>query len=595
MEFKSIIGQIFKYHKWNYKKIFSCLINALIGIIVLFVVYLVERYIFYNIIYYLLLIIFRLLYLEKYNIFSLKVESFFLLIYIHILLIRTIILSIIFMQGGIFKNILVYDQFYAFISMIGDYTNNAIQNLTTDNFNDIDFIMNKIDILRRSYTNLKSKNLEFKSMGQGFGICLDDSLTKYNNYKNNNSKEDIEKLIESLKNISDNLKKFPLLSPYQKIFSFNYEESLQLMEEYMINDFQTHYVEKKNICKNFDIYLLSPKNPQSENKDFLTIFCNQNAVCCECYSMGKDNIIYYLNELNCPVIIWNYKGFGLRKGFTTFGNIDKDVNILSDYIKKNYNKYKIIIHGCSIGGYPSIKLMQKINIFNDALLICDRTFGDIKNIVQTLKYHRILSVLYSMILPQCYFKYRNIENYISLPYDKKIILFDEFDQIIKYNPSSLVFNITQKYYIDVVKPKLSKYKEYFSLFKNIRTITEQLKKLANDCNDEKFDKNGRIFIQYLNYYINSIEEFFMFFIIFGYPFNRFKEINFHEDKLKDVYIKLPFIFKKFMEKNDIQKEIVDAIAYFNYLFVKFNLNCKISDDDILKYNYEKSGNCFWSK
>ena len=180
MVFKSIIGQIFKYHKWNYKKIFSCLINALIGIIVLFVVYLVERYIFYNIIYYLLLIIFRLLYLEKYNIFSLKVESFFLLIYIHILLIRTIILSIIFMQGGIFKNILVYDQFYAFISMIGDYTNNAIQNLTTDNFNDIDFIMNKIDILRRSYTNLKSKNLEFKAMGSGLGICLDDSLTKYN-------------------------------------------------------------------------------------------------------------------------------------------------------------------------------------------------------------------------------------------------------------------------------------------------------------------------------------------------------------------------------------------------------------------------------
>jgi hypothetical protein len=141
------------------------------------------------------------------------------------------------------------------------------------------------------------------------------------------------------------------------------------MEQYMMNSFITHSVRKININKDFDIYLISPKIENKIGNKILSIFCNQNALCCEFYAISKDNIDYYLYKLNCTIIIWNYKGFGLRKGYTTFSSIDKDVNILSNYIKNNFNKYKIIIHGCSIGGYSSIKLTEKLlNELNDVIL-----------------------------------------------------------------------------------------------------------------------------------------------------------------------------------------------------------------------------------
>ena len=361
-----------------------------------------------------------------------------------------------------------------------------------------------------------------------------------------------------------------------------------LMEDYMINGFDSHFGQKINISKNFDIYLLTPKY-ESPNKKTLAIYCNQNAICCELYSVSKDNISYYLSELNCTIILWNYKGFGLRKGLTTFGSVDKDVNILADYIKNNYNDYKIIINGCSIGGYSSIKLTQKLLKYNDnVVLICDRTFSDIKDIVQSLSFHKILIVIYNIIFHKFYFKYRNIDNYIALPYDKKIILFDEKDELIKYNPSSLVFNITKKYYDDIIKPKLTKYNKYYSIIKNADKLSEKLNLLSLESNSPNFDNNGKYFIQHLNYNINSLETFFMFFIIFGFPFNYYKEINPILDKLKTGYTKIPFIFKKFIEKNKdvIDKEILEVILAFNFIYMKLNLISELSDDDIYNLKFE---------
>ena len=583
MSINSFIGKLYKFIKINYWKIIKIL---LIIIISLSLIYLLERYILYNIIYYPLLFISNILHLQKYNIFSLKFETIFLLIYLHLLLIRIVILSIIFIQGGLFKKILVYDQFHSFISIINDYANHAIENLSDNNQDNFEFFMDKLDIFRRSYKNIINRKIKLKMLDSNLENDIEDVFKNFNNFKAEQSEEIEENLIESLKIFSNDIIKFPIFSLFEKIFKFEYNNSLMLMEEFMLNSFQTHSVEKRNISKNFDIYLLAPKNP-NENNNILTIFCNQNAISCEFYSIGKDNIYYYLNELNCNIILWNYKGFGLRGGITTFGNIDKDVEILSNYIKNNFSKYKIIIHGCSIGGYSSIKLTQKICQFNNAVLISDRTFGDIKNIVQSLNYSEILTLIYNIIFPQWYFKYRNVENYIDIPYDKKLILFDEYDEIIQYNPASLVFNITKKYYSEIVKPKISEYNKYFSIIKNSPKLNDKMHQLAIDYNNEKFDKNGRIFIQHLNYYINSIDLFFMFFIVFGYPFNRFKEINLNSNNLIKEYMKIPFIFKKIIQNNEmIDKEISDIISAFNFMFIKINLNCKINDNDIFTMNYD---------
>ena len=591
MENNSTIGKIYKIYRQHYKKIlfFSKILLAIILFILL--LYLLERYLLYNIIYSLLLFISHIFNLEKYNIFSIKLESIFLLIYFHILLIRLIVLSIVFIQGGLFKKLLVSEQFNTFIITIHDLIHQTINSLALNKLNEFKYFMNQLDILKKSIENIKIKKSDWKINNHDFENDLNNSFVLYYIYKTNNSSENLENLVEALKTLYNNIEKFPALPIYKKIFFPNYEDSLLLMEQYMMNSFITHSVQKININKDFDIYLISPKIENKIGNKILSIFCNQNALCCEFYSISKDNIDYYLHKLNCTIIIWNYKGFGLRKGYTTFSSIDKDVNILSNYIKNNFNKYKIIIHGCSIGGYSSIKLTQKLlNELNDVILISDRTFGDIKSIVHSLNFHEILDIIYAIIFPKWYFKYSNIDNYININHDKKLILFDASDEIIKYNPASLVFNITKRYYNDIIKPKLNIYNKYFSLIMNSPKLKENLKQLAIDCNEENFDNNGRIFIQHLSYFINTIEEFFMFFIIFGFPFNRTKEINPKLDKFKNEYTKIPIIFKQFLDKNKdfIEKEIIDIILAFNFLYTKINLNTEISDEDILNLKYEKN-------
>ena len=591
MENNSTIGKIYKIYRQHYKKIlfFSKILLAIILFIIL--LYLLEGYLLYNIIYSLLLFISHIFHLEKYNIFSIKFESIFLLIYFHILLIRLIVLSIVFIQGGLFKKILVSEQFNSFIITIHDLIHQTINSLALNKLNEFKYFMNQLDILKKSIENIKIKKSDWKINNYDFENDLNNSCVLYYIYKANNSSENLENLFEALKTLYNNIEKFPALPIYKKIFFSNYEDSLLLMEQYMMNSFITHSVRKININKDFDIYLISPKIENKIGNKILSIFCNQNALCCEFYAISKDNIDYYLYKLNCTIIIWNYKGFGLRKGYTTFSSIDKDVNILSNYIKNNFNKYKIIIHGCSIGGYSSIKLTQKLlNELNDVILISDRTFGDIKSIVHSLNFHEILDIIYAIIFPKWYFKYSNIDNYININHDKKLILFDASDEIIKYNPASLVFNITRRYYNDIIKPKLNIYNKYFSLIMNSPKLKENLKQLAIDCNEENFDNNGRIFIQHLSYFINTIEEFFMFFIIFGFPFNRNKEINPKLDKFKNEYTKIPIIFKQFLDKNKdfIEKEIIDIILAFNFLYTKINLNTEISDEDILNLKYEKN-------
>ena len=549
MENNSTIGKIYKIYRQHYKKIlfFSKILLAIILFILL--LYLLERYLLYNIIYSLLLFISHIFHLEKYNIFSIKFESIFLLIYFHILLIRLIVLSIVFIQGGLFKKILVSEQFNSFIITIHDLIHQTINSLALNKLNEFEYFMNQLDILKKSIENIKIKKSDWKINNYDFENDLNNSCVLYYIYKANNSSENLENLIEALKTLYNNIEKFPALPIYKKIFFPNYEDSLLLMEQYMMNSFITHSVQKININKDFDIYLISPKIENKIGNKILSIFCNQNALCCEFYSITKDNIDYYLHKLNCTIIIWNYKGFGLRKGYTTFSSIDKDVNILSNYIKNNFNKYKIIIHGCSIGGYSSIKLTQKLlNELNDVILISDRTFGDIKSIVHSLNFHEILDIIYAIIFPKWYFKYSNIDNYININHDKKLILFDASDEIIKYNPASLVFNITKRFYNDIIKPKLNIYNKYFSLIMNSPKLKENLKQLAIDCNEENFDNNGRIFIQHLSYFINTIEEFFMFFIIFGFPFNRNKEINPKLDKFKNEFQKYLLYLNNFWIK-----------------------------------------------
>ena len=591
MDLNSNIEIFKKYFKKYYKKIFF---YSKVFFILLIIV-LIERYIIYNIIYFILYLLFEkifpLLFIK--NIFSLRFESIILAIFLHILLARLIILSIIFLQGGLFKKVLTCQNFGFFILLMNNYLESVDECAEKNNIDRVKYYMSKLNLFRQSYYNLKSKNISFIIEDYTFESELNEMFSKYDEYICNINQETLKAFMDSIKDFLNKINKYRGLSLFQQLFTFKYTESLIMLEEYMMNNYETHIVEKKNIGKNFEIYILSPKEANNDNK-ILSIYCNQNALCSECYAISHDNIELYLYELNCTVILWNYSGFGLRKGLTTFKKIDKDVDMLSNFIQNNFSDYKIIIHGCSIGGYSSIKLAGQLNNLKNVVLIADRTYGDIDNIALSLslEYGKILSTLYNIIFPKIFYHSGNVDNYISVPAGRKLICYDLNDEIIHYNPSSLVFNLTKKYYNDIIKPKIEKYKEYKKLIENPKEISAELRELSLVLNDEKYDKNALIFIQHFNKYINSIEKFFMYFVVFGFPFNIFKEIDYDIEIFKKTYLEVPIIFRNFIKKhkNSFSTKLIELLQIFNFLFVKLNLKTNINDNDLIKMNYEENNN-----
>ena len=317
-----------------------------------------------------------------------------------------------------------------------------------------------------------------------------------------------------------------------------------------------------------------------------------NAFFVEMFSLFKDNIEFFLIIIETTILLWNYKGFGTRKGFPSFASIDKDVEDLKNYIIKNFYNYKIIIHGISIGGYPAIKLAKILNEFNDKFrnnvcLIADRTYSDIDLIAESFSdnYGYVLKNIYDFLFPKFFYHSDNIQNYIDVPFENKFIFFSEDDNIIIYNKSSLVYNLTLKYYEDIILPKISKYKQFDKLnnmtnneFNNIKVNMKRIKNIINDDNFMALFKN-----------INKNDkcQFLMFFLIFGFPFNIRKEIFYEKKLFAKNYIDIPIIFKNIYENNSINfnTNLFDFFSDLNFLFIKSNLSIPFNDEQIMHFKY----------
>ena len=590
MDSNPLLNNAKKYYNKYYTKYFYYMKILFIIIVILLLIYLVEKYIIYNLIYFILYliteIILPLFFIKNVNIFSIKIESILIAIYLHIILARVIVLSIIFLQGGLLKKLITYEQFKCFINNLIIFSENAIESINKNINQDVKYFMSKLNLFKLSYNKIKSKNMSFVVKDYNFEEELNEMIQKYDDYIKNKL-ETTKEFAELINHFSNKINKYTSFSIFEQLFTFKYTESLMVMEEYMMNSFETHIVEKINIEKNFDIYILSPK--KGKNNKILSIYCNQNALCCENYAIGHDNIELYLFDLNSTIILWNYTGFGLRKGLTTIGKIDKDVDILSKYIKNNFKDYKIIIHGCSIGGYSSIKIKQNFNDNDNVVLISDRTYGDIDYIALSFGYGKILPILYNILFPKFLYNSGNIDNFISISNQKKFICFDANDEIIMYNPASLIYNLNKKYYNDIIIPKINKYEEYKTLINDVQSLANELKELSG----KNLETNGLTFIQHLNKDIDSIEEFFMFFIIFGYPFNKYKEI-FCDVNRFNSYLQIPIIIRNFTNnyKDLFSNKLLNLIQILNFLFVKFNLKTEINDNDLIKMNYDENKDLF---
>ena len=585
----------------------------LIIFIFLYSLYLIEKfflYVIYSIIYNILdffigkIISYKIIALNN-NIFWLSIV---LLILIHIKFFQIIILSFTFLAGGIFSSFFC-DDFKEIINKQID-SSQKLENCLYFSMNqNMLKYYNRLLIFQKAFNNQKKyENKTFEIKQYQFSEILNNIIILFQKYREKNYQD------ENLKNnIMNQLKVYQkAISPYKnasfidKIIKFNNTNSMLFMKELLINSFENRVCNVINISYGFDIYIIYPEQNGNENNNqnnsnikTLVIYCGQNASIAEMFSINKNNIKFFLGIKEYTIILWNYKGYGSRKGFPSFSNIDKDVEDLKNYIIKNYAEYKIIIHGISIGGYPAIKLAKILNEYNvkyksNVCLIADRTYSDIDLIVESFNdnYGYILKKIYNFLFPKYFYHSDNIQNYIDVHLENKFIFFDEEDKKIIYNKSSLVYNLTIKFYKEIILPKISKYKQYNKLNnmtkKEFDEIKLNMKRIKNSINDDNF----RIIFKNMN--IIDKEKFLIFFLVFGYPFNINKEIFYEKKLFAKTYIEIPLILRNIYELNKIcfNTILFDFFSDLNFLFVKSNLTIPFNDKEIMSFKYNNDNKEF---
>ena len=592
---------------FNYIKSFVITFLGVLLLILmcLYLIYLLERYILYFSIYFIVKLLAKTFLspeeiLQNINLFILAI---IITIFIHIKLFQIIIISFTFIEGGIFSRFYFYDDFVKVIVQQIESSKELNSCLYFSIQKNMVNYYNNILLFQKAYNNQKkTENKTFEIKQYEFGEILNNIVYLFEKFKEKNY-EDVDiknNLMNKLKAYQNAIIPYTEFNFIDKIIKFYYYKSQSFLKELFLISFPNRVCNTISISKDFDAYMVYPErngiDSKNSNIKTLVIFCGQNAFTIEMFSVNKSNIQFFLDIKESTILLWNYKGYGVRKGFPSFSSIDKDVEELKNYIIKNYSDYKIIIHGISIGGYSAIKLAKILNEYNDKFksnvcLIADRTYSDIDLIVETFsdKYGSVLKNVYNFLFPEFFYHSDNIENYIDVPLENKFIFFSEDDKIIVYNKSSLVYNLTLKYYENIILPKISKFKQFDKLNnmtkKEFDDIKSNMKRIKKSINNENF------ITLFKNMNKTNKDEFLMFFLIFGYPFNISKEVFYEKKLFAKNYIDIPIIFRDIYEQNKINfnTSLFDFFSDLNFLFIKSNLSIPFTDKEIIgfKFNNDK--------
>ena len=184
-------------------------------------------------------------------------------------------------------------------------------------------------------------------------------------------------------------------------------------------NFEEKHLITKDKCKLE--YIIVRKNVNSPEKK-LMIICGPNGVPIQLF-VRNFKFDKYL-DLNMDVLFWNYRGYGFSKGHPSYTNLRNDVLELFDEVKKNNNYERFAVHGISIGGIPCCHLAA--NRSEIEVMICDRNFGRLDNIVQSFPYGKYLFYIYKYLFFQ---SSDNVENYLNVKCHK-IVLNDPNDNIV---------------------------------------------------------------------------------------------------------------------------------------------------------------------
>ena len=184
-------------------------------------------------------------------------------------------------------------------------------------------------------------------------------------------------------------------------------------------NFEEKHLITKDKCKLE--YIIVRKEVNSPEKK-LMIICGPNGVPIQLFARNFKFDKYL--DLNMDVLFWNYRGYGFSEGHPSYTNLRNDVLELFDEVKKNTNYERFAVHGISIGGIPCCHLAA--NRSEIEVMICDRNFGRLDNIVQSFPYGKYLFFLYKFLFFQ---SSDNVENYLNVKCHK-IVLNDPNDNIV---------------------------------------------------------------------------------------------------------------------------------------------------------------------
>ena len=443
--------------------------------------------------------------------------------------------------------------------------------------------LDKLQIFKTSIEN-SSLQENFKKYYHKEPIFISEKDTKdYENIKN--SAKEIQKLLNEYRG---EWNEFGFNNIFKYLKNIFYNDILSSKKFIRTNALITKPNSEEIIIKTKDdfdldcLLIYSNKKNQKISSKNLVIVCGPNLTPFEnlINSWDIDNL-YLMNDID--ILFWNYRGYGFSEGDADFDNVCTDILDIYDFVLEHFHYNKIAVHGLSIGGVPASYLSNKRNI---NLIIADRTFGSVEDVINTFPFGN--KVLYYLAKILFFPFVNNTENFMKSNC-KKILMNDPEDRTIidtfslKTNISKIIIhelfvekhpklntkNIISDNILDyALEPDQSK--EIFSAFKY--TINFLKNKSINESNNnqdiillEKTNVNSNNYIsdekvQKLTDNLNSNN------IISS-------ENNAIQISLKDIsdifYTKIKTLYSKFNSAGDYLIKFTDYMnnqAHFNNFF-----------------------------
>ena len=207
--------------------------------------------------------------------------------------------------------------------------------------------------------------------------------------------------------------------------------SIEKLHIEFLDKFSNYEIEEHQHNKNNFVIIKGKKveeeseliNKEESNKKTLLIICGPNGGPYEVNPISK--LTFFLDK-NIDLLLWNYRGYGLSKGKTTFNRAKDDVIGIYDKVSKEYDYDKIGVYGYSIGGVSAFYLAANRNI---DLIISDRNLSSFSEAAYGLKNGIPLWILYNFFLIR---SDKAINNYVHSKCSK-IIICSPVDELIMCN------------------------------------------------------------------------------------------------------------------------------------------------------------------